>query len=347
MRSSVLPFMAITLVAAGCAGRPLVKATLNDVAYPFEPLAPARAPVAEPARLVESEKSLPVGFLPAIQPGGPPRVREGYPSAEDPHIVLGRLTIALPPEQEFPYDYKRQRESRDARHALEATARYHILEVAAEHGANALYKPSAGAGYWAIHISTSAPPPQADPEEVLRTLVPAGFREIARTTWKLETGSGSLQIPAQHGHCYGLGIALTPIARRARSGSWSGVWKSSMVSYAHDLRPTEHKKRLFDEGFDGVSERGIYTQLFCALVDEPVTLQLSASGLLKDGRDLGSGDVTVVLYNQTLSAAEATEVYCDACSPKEMGCGGVDRGVCARAVACLQLFKTTAAQCKK
>jgi hypothetical protein len=192
MRNS---FCVLFVLLAGCLPKPAQR-------DPYYANAPDRPAV--PAEQVQELHDL-SGVGIAVDQTGVPVIPPNYPTAEDPHVVLGEVLAATSGNQPLPHD--------------EGLAR--AVAAASRHGGNAVYqgRRNATAVYWVFHLS-SAEPVFGPAAPLLDRLE----KDYGRVTYhrygsdlvrKLDTFD-RIKLPAQSATCYRAAVALDADARFAQ-----------------------------------------------------------------------------------------------------------------------------------
>ncbi len=310
----------------------------------FEPRAEKRPPLDQPVKML---RWLGLGFN-DDQKQQQLTVIDNYPNADDPHLIVGVLRADMPPLL-TPTEEKHERRKGNFNlsYNIEAERRKAIWEqkvapYLAERGANAAY---AGKNVlWALYLSDA--PATAGPtvNAVLSQEVVPGYREVARETMPLDQKPGVITVAVKRGRCYGVASALTPTARRERTGGWQ-------LNYTRASTPTirgaGRAATVISKKQDGITKRGHFAKLFCPIVDQQMDFELSVNS--KAGNDLptGYGDVVVVLLARAAKAAEVRDGSCSACEPWLYECGKrVSHAGCKGSIACLKELNMTPAQCQ-
>jgi hypothetical protein len=296
----------------------------------------ARAPLPQPGTTwIIFSRDLPVGFEHPRETGAdgqsvmlaPRAAAPGYPTAEDPHAVVGRLI----------YEYS------SGRVGLAREYAGRLLEFAAGHGANAVYQ-AEDWSYWALYVSEATPDhPSAD--SVLANLVPKRGTVLAKRSFDLgDQHPGSFEATVKRGKCYYMALALSAQARRNRTLGWGAAWSSMTPDRNGTFRPTTATIGLFNQSFDGIADRGVVVRVTCPLVGGKTTFELEASRYAHTAA--GSGEVVVALVETPLNRRDLIQASCDRCDVRHFACGNMTRASCAPAVKCLAEQQVRPGMCR-
>ncbi|MFO0615013.1 MAG: hypothetical protein U0414_20655 [Polyangiaceae bacterium] len=329
-------FLALLLTACRLPGAAFV-AEERDVKYTS--VLDDRPAVAPESVQILGVDELPEGFD-RDTTSGQLLVAPRFPSADDPHVILGNLSITEKFDADVDELKAKKPESPDRIAAIKLEA--------ARHGANALIRTAAyydqGAwgtsfyrgGYAAVYLSMK---PKAYPsvdELITRLKLPEGFHEIQRVALDLaDLRTATIDVPLKRGSCYLLGLAfepgevfrpqkgpdkVTPIDFKldlpkplvipGRNVIWAGA--GSLFAYS-DKSDGKSWHEL-----DGVWSRAGAGGLMCPVVDDQkgkVSFYTTFGSATEHPPPFnpGKGAAQVIVFEQKLPKAELDEKLCGMC----------------------------------
>jgi hypothetical protein len=354
MYRNILAIMTCAAVVTGCAA--FLK---NDDYQPdfqdptYESLAddrPSTAPTDVTVLTVfNAADELPEGV--ELVGGDHLEVQADFPTADDPHVVLGVLRMenkAKAPRNQS------QKEMLERMAEVRKQAEERLARAAAKHGANAIFVQHKGRRYaaQALYLSESEPSYAPAKELLAKVEVPAGYRRIAAdesTLEKLEP----IDVKGQSRTCYAAVFALdedAKLGRYTRRGLYVSIDTEDPM-----LGEVRHATPVFGDGRSHVMKLG------CTRDAEPVTLSLVSSASKKQPRDLGTGGIVVHVYAKRLSQAEMKKRVdrraegwrktrrnnCQDCFYLRARCGEKDPRNCHRYVQCLAKRGETINSCRE
>jgi hypothetical protein len=257
-------------VAGGCSRRPPPSAPAPEPeSSPYTSKKPDR-----PATTVDQVKLYPWYELPdgIIPQQGSFRTAKSFPTAEDPHAVLGFFKVPA--------------EVTDAQEGQRLA-----LEAAAQHGGNGVVfypdKPSLAFVLYVSAADPGYPAPAALFEALEKTGVPRDFKPGKEVTRSLEQFK-PVELSLKRNQCYGLGWVLTNNAQVDLKSLFRGWFV--VPKRPSEARPTSRQKFLRVDN-EGRVERAHFRHVGCVRQDEVVSLTLtpySANTRRKTASDVAS-----------------------------------------------------------
>lgn len=274
-------------------------------------------------------------------------VAPGFPTSDDPHVVLGEISLSE--------KFDASEEELEASN-FESPERLAALRVeAARHGANAVIR-STGyyqqgawstsfykASYTAVYLSSSPRTYPSVDELLTRLKLPEGFHETQRVSLDLaDLHTATIEVPMKRGHCYLLGLAFspgevsrpshgpdavttidfkldlpTPLVIPGRNVIWAGAGSFSMYSDGGDGK-SWHK-------LDGVWSRAGAGGLVCPVVDAQrgkvsFYTMFGAATEHPPPFNPGKGAAQVMVFEKSMPKPELDEELCGMCLDISKGC---------------------------
>jgi hypothetical protein len=322
-------------VAGGCSKRPPPSVPPPAPESPYTSIKPDR-----PSTTVDQVKpyqwyELPDGIIPRQ---GSFRTAKNFPTAEDPHAVLGFFKV---PEAVT-----------DAQEGQRLA-----LEAAAQHGGNGLvFHPDNPRLAFVLYVSAADPgypAPAALFEALEKTGVPREFKPGKEVTRSLEQVK-PVELSLKRNQCYGVGWVFTDSVQvdlRSLFRGWFVVPKRPS-----EARPSARQKFLRVDK-EGRVERAHFQHVGCARQDEVVSLTLMpyspndkgrgskltsdvaswASPTPREPRDLGLGKGEIVLRPYVVSVSETT---------RQQACAKCMTGINEYSAECLERLHLAYSICK-